>query len=272
MTTTTLFRSIAACEINAWQDMYSAAGKDISEKFGIKVFSVGSACVAIAKNVDILAYNRVIGLGLKEPATEQILDEIISKYQESDVSKFFIQIHPEAAPSKLNEWFQKRNIKHYNNWVKHYRGIENPPLVDTQLEIREVQNNEEADNFGYIITKSFEWPDEMKHWFAGLAGRKCWKTYLAFDNDIPVATASLYVKDDCGWLSFASTLPGYRGKGAQSALIARRIEDAAELGCKVLTVETAEHNDQKRSQSMQNILKMGFEVAFIRPNFIWKKE
>lgn len=272
MFSTTLFRSIASCEINAWQDMYNAAGKDISEKFGIKVFNVGSSCVAIAKNIDILAFNRVIGLGLTEPASEQILDEIIVKYKESDVKRFFIQIHPEAHPSALKEWFHKKNIHHYNNWVKHYRGTENPPLVDTELEIMEVQTSKEAERFGYIITNSFGWPIEMKSWFMNLVGRKSWKTYLAFDGDKPVATASLYIKDDCGWLSFASTLPDYRGKGAQSALIAKRIQDAAELGCKVLTVETAEDNEQKRSQSMQNIQKMGFDVAFIRPNFIWQSE
>ena len=272
MFSTTLFRSIASCEINAWQDMYYAAGKNISDKFGIKVFSVGSACVSIVKNIDILAYNRVIGLGLTEPATEQILDDIISKYKEAAIKRFFIQIHPEASPSDLKQWFQKRNIVHHNNWVKHYRGVENAPAIDTELDIREIQNKEEAEQFGYIITKSFEWPEEMKYWFANLSGRKCWKTYLAFKGADPVATASLYVKDDCGWLSFASTLPEYRGKGAQSALIARRIQDAAELGCKVLTVETAEDNEEKRSQSMQNIQKMGFEVAFIRPNFIWKAQ
>jgi GNAT superfamily N-acetyltransferase len=272
MISTTLFRSIASCEINAWEDMYNAAGKNISEKFGIKVFTIGSACVSIAKNIDILAYNRVIGLGLTEPATEKVLDEIISKYKESGVKRFFVQIHPEASPSDLNKWFQKRNILHYNNWVKHYRGPEDPPEVDTDLEIREVSSKAEAEKFGSIITKSFEWPDEMKFWFAELAGRKCWKTYLAFDGDNPVSTASLYIRDDCGWLSFASTLPDYRGKGAQSALIAKRIQDASELGCKVLTVETAEDNEHKRSQSMQNIQKMGFEVAFIRPNFIWQSE
>ena len=272
MLTTTLFRSISTCEMNAWKDMYDAAGKEISENFGIRVFSLGSGCVSIVKNIDILAYNRVIGLGLMEPATEEIIDNIISKYTEAGVKRFFIQIHPEAAPSKMQDWFEKRKIRHYNNWVKHYRGVENPPSAETGLEIREVQKTNEAEQFGEIITKSFEWPDEMKYWFANLAGRKCWKTYLAFDNDNPVATASLFVKDDCGWLSFASTLPDYRGKGAQSALIARRIQDAAELGCKVLTVETAEDNEEKRSQSLQNIQKMGFEVAFIRPNFIWKKE
>lgn len=272
MLTTTLFRSIASCEINAWLDMYKAAGKDISDKFGIKVFTIGAACVSIVKNIDILAYNRVIGLGLTESATEQILDEIISKYKEADIKRFFIQIHPEASPSELKQWFQKRNIHHYNNWVKHYRGVENPPASDTELDIREVQYNAEAEQFGYIITKSFEWPEELKYWFAKLTGRKGWKTYMAFEGPTPVAAASLYVKDDSGWLSFASTLPDYRGKGAQTALIARRILDAQELGCKVLTVETAEDNEQKRSQSLKNIQKMGFEVAFIRPNFIWQEQ
>jgi GNAT superfamily N-acetyltransferase len=258
--------------MNAWQDMYKAAGREISDKFGIKVFSIGSACVSIVKNIDILGFNRVIGLGLLQTAAEQMIDDIISKYKEAEVKRFFIQIHPEASPSQLKEWFEKRKIQHYNNWVKLYRGVENPPAIETEIEIREVQNKKEAETFGEIIIKSFEWPDEMKYWFENLADRKCWKNYLAFDGENPVAAASLYVKDDCGWLSFACTLPEHRRMGAQSALIARRIEDAAELGCKILTSETAEDNEQERSQSLQNIQKMGFEVAYIRPNFIWKAE
>ncbi len=270
MLTTNLFRSIASCEINAWQDMYNAAGQKLSDRFGIKVFSIGSSCAAQVKHIDILGFNRVIGLGLFQTATEQMIDDLIKKYKDAAISRFFIQIHPEAAPPQLREWFEKRNIVHYNNWVKHYRGVENPPTVETELEIREVSGSFETNKFGDIITGSFEWPGEMSQWFSNLVGRKCWKTYLAFDKDEPAAAASMYVKDDCGWLSFASTLPGWRGKGAQTALIARRIQDAAELGCKVLTVETAEDNKEERSQSMKNIQKTGFEVAFVRPNFIWK--
>ena len=272
MLTTTLFRSIASCEIDAWQDMYSAAGLQLSDEFGIKVFSMGSACISMVKHIDILAFNRVVGLGLFQTASEQMVDNIISKYKSAGIPRFFIQIHPEAAPPQLKEWFEKRNILHYNNWVKHYRGLENLPRVETELEIREVNSKDEVDRFGEIITLSFDWPNEMRVWFENLVGRKSWKTYLAFEGDKAVAAALMYVKNDCGWLSFASTLPDYRGKGAQTALIARRIQDAAELGCKVLTVETAEDNEEKRSQSLQNIQKMGFEVAFIRPNFIWKAE
>ena len=272
MLTTTLFRSIASCEMNAWQDMYNAAGRDISDKLGIKVFSIGSACVSIVKNMDILAFNRVIGLGLFQTAAEPMIDDIISKYKSEGVNRFFIQIHPEASPANLREWFEKRNIVHYNNWIKHYRGAENPPETESGFEIKEVSDSDEAVTFGEIITRSFEWPDGMKYWFANLAGRKNWKTYLAYEQDTPVASASLYVKDECGWLSFAGTMPDYRGMGAQSALIARRIADANELGCRVLTAESSEDDEQKRSQSLQNLQKLGFEVAYTRPNFIWKAE
>jgi predicted acetyltransferase len=34
-----------------------------------------------------------------------------------------------------------------------------------------------------------------------------------------------------GTLAGAATLPEYRGRGAQGALMARRMRDAAELGC-----------------------------------------
>jgi GNAT superfamily N-acetyltransferase len=272
MLTTTLFRSIAACEMNAWQDMYNAAGRKISDKFGIKVFSIGSACISIVKNIDILAFNRVIGLGLFQTAAEPMIDDIISKYKAAEVKRFFIQIHPEASPSNIRGWFEKRNIAHYNNWIKHYRGVENPPEKEKGFEIKEVANADEAVTFGEIITRSFEWPDEMKYWFANLAGRKYWKTYLAFEGGTPVASASLFVKDECGWLSFASTLPDHRGMGAQSALIARRIADAYELGCRVITAETSGDDEQNKSQSLQNLQKMGFEAAYTRPNFIWKAE
>lgn len=146
--------------------------------------------------------------------------------------------------------------------------MEEPPEVETDFEIREFQTKNEAGRFGEIITKSFGLPDDIKYWFASLAGRKYWKTYLAFENDKAIATASLFVKDDFGWLSFAGTLPDYRKKGAQTALIAKRIRDAAELGCKVLTAETNEKSGENRSQSLQYLQKMGFEVAFTQLNFL----
>ena len=58
------------------------------------------------------------------------------------------------------------------------------------------------------------------------------------------------------------------GRGAQSALIARRIRDAAAAGCDCLMVETAQEREDYPVPSYHNLLKFGFQVAYMRPNYI----
>jgi len=72
-----------------------------------------------------------------------------------------------------------------------------------------------------------EYRDQSRRHNNRLAGRKGWFLYLAMDGDMPVATGALYLSDAAGErfaeLNFGSTLPDHRGRGAQSALIARRV-------------------------------------------------
>ena len=79
----------------------------------------------------------------------------------------------------------------------------------------------------------------------------------------------MFVSGDRAWLDFAATLPEYRGRGAQAALLARRIVDAAQLGCRWLVVETAEETPQRGAPSFRNMLRFGFRQAYVRPNFIY---
>jgi hypothetical protein len=52
-------------------------------------------------------------------------------------------------------------------------------------------------------------------------------------------------------------------------LLARRITDAADLGCRRLVVETAEDTPKKDAPSFRNMLRFGFQVAYVRPNYIF---
>jgi hypothetical protein len=85
-----------------------------------------------------------------------------------------------------------------------------------------------------------------------------------------MATAAVYCRGEYAWIDFASTLPGYRGRGGQAALLARRIADGAALGCKWLVVETAEATPEKPAPSYRNMRRYGFEVAYVRPNYLYK--
>ncbi len=55
--------------------------------------------------------------------------------------------------------------------------------------------------------------------------------YLAEMDGKLAAMASFPLVDGVGYCGAAGVLPAYRGRGVQSALIRRRIADAAELGC-----------------------------------------
>ena len=70
------------------------------------------------------------------------------------------------------------------------------------------------------------------------------------------------------YLGFAATLPEHRGKGAQGALIAARIQRAGELGCATIVTETGERRDDGPGNSYRNILRFGFEERCVVPNWL----
>jgi ribosomal protein S18 acetylase RimI-like enzyme len=86
-----------------------------------------------------------------------------------------------------------------------------------------------------------------------------------------VGTGSLFVKGEWASLGFAATLPQARGRGVQSALIVRRIADARAMGCRHLSVETAEDKPDKPAPSFHNVTRLGFRVAYfgIAPRANW---
>ena len=73
----------------------------------------------------------------------------------------------------------------------------------------------------------------------------------------------------CARLTGAATLPSHRGRGAQSAFLARRIADATAAGCTVLSAETGKPAEGVRNPSLENLTRVGFEVLYDRVNWVW---
>lgn len=254
-------------EMAAWSDFCRSATPEAVTACGIGLADNDSVSASTASKIDVLAFNRVVGLGMSESATEEQLDELVSFYQRRRVARFFVQICPTAKPDDIPVWLENRGFSHYNNWVKLWRGVESCPPVDTDLRVRRI-GKEYAASFARILVTSFDWPRPLESWVARTVGRSGWQHYLAFDREAPVATAALFVDGENGWIDLASTLPEYRSRGAQGALVEQRIRDAAELGCKRLVVETAEEKPGHLSPSYRNMRRYGFETAYLRPNYI----
>jgi GNAT superfamily N-acetyltransferase len=102
----------------------------------------------------------------------------------------------------------------------------------------------------------------MARWLGALCGRDAWLCFGAFDADRLVGTGGAYVVGEHAWLGIAATLPQARGRGAQSAILAGRIDAAAAAGARTLAVETGDRVDGEAGPSFRNIQRAGFEEAY----------
>jgi GNAT superfamily N-acetyltransferase len=255
-------------ESEAWTDFSNSAPVSTMENCGIKVFPVGGVYATMTSKIDVIAFNRVVGLGINKPIDDRIIDIILNKIETYKVERFFIQVHPEVYSDDIRKLLVSKNFYHYNNWVRLIRDNSPAKKTKTNLNIKTIEVNESKAS-AQIVVNAFEWPEELVDWIAAPVGRKKWHHYMAFENNVPVATAAFYLGGEYAWFDFAATHPQHRGKGAQSALLAERIEDCRALGVKEMIVETAEQTTEKESPSYRNVLKSGFKEAYKRPNFLF---
>lgn len=255
-------------EAHAFADLYRSTPPGSRESAGAHRLPVGSGWAVMTPTVDILAFNRVIAVGVGEPADDAQLDTTIECFRQRGIPRFFFQLAPQARPENLSEGLATRGFELYNNWVKLYRTVDHPPEIETDLRIEQI-GREHADVFADVLCRAFEWPDTLRPVIGGLVGEPGWVHYLAFAGDRPAATAAMYVHAEWCWIDFASTAVQFRGRRAQSALIARRLRDAATRGCRHVIVETAEDRPEKPSPSCRNVQRLGFQIAYLRPNWIY---
>ena len=83
--------------------------------------------------------------------------------------------------------------------------------------------------------------------------------FAAEIDGVIAGTGAMAVHDGVALLAGASTMPAYRGRGAQSALLGARLEFAAECGCDVAMMGAA-----PGSTSQTNAERQGFRIAYTR--------
>ncbi len=90
-----------------------------------------------------------------------------------------------------------------------------------------------------------------------------WRGYVAFVDGVPAARAAMAIYDGVAELGFAETLPDFRGRGCQTALLHRRLADAARAGCDLVISGSRPNSASERNQQ-----RAGLRVAFTQVNWI----
>jgi GNAT superfamily N-acetyltransferase len=133
-----------------------------------------------------------------------------------------------------------------------------PAPFHTDLEIRQISADDIAAARGQLGETL--WPE-----YARSAGREGFFHYMAFDGGRPVAIAALCMFEDIGYLMAAATAESHRKRGAQQALIAKRVERAEQFGCSSLVSETL----YMLEHSHRNLQRAGFREAYEKEVYEW---
>ena len=237
-------RAAERAELEAMRDFFAAGG--------VPTRSAGDALALRAPGPPTREMTRILGLyDLAE------LDRLEQFYEGG---RFWISLDPEAG---LDSELEQRGFTANDAWQKFERGVEPHPAA-TALRIGEAD-----DRLGRVFAEAYGLSPSTfaTGWISAVVGRDGWHAFAAFDGDEPVATGALYAVDDSGWLGLAGTLPSHRGCGAQSAILAARIDRARELGLRRLVTETGTPRDGIPGPSYRNIVRSGFEPVYLRPNY-----
>jgi hypothetical protein len=257
-------------EADAWGNYYLSPPLDFVKEFNVIAKQLDSIWLTMVSKLDWAFFNRIVGLGIRHPASEDELDHIIEVFKQAGCKNFMVQVSPLAKPDQISEWLEKRGFQRRRNWAKVYRGDDPPIQVATDLRIEAI-GNESGDDFARVALAAFEMPFELQPMLKGNIGKIGWHHYLAFDGKQPVSAGAMYVSGEVAWLGFGSTLASHRRRGGQGALFARRIEDGLKLGCKWFVTETGEDTPESPNPSYHNMMRQGFKLAYLRPNYVYQE-
>lgn len=208
------------------------------------------------------------GLGFDCPLTSDDLDRVEAFYR-SHGAPSQVDLTPLHEPPVF-ELFKNRGyaITELNNvlWCPLQPGATTTPPAGIQIR---AGRRDESTAFARILAQCFHEqvkpPEGFEQMLAPLYEMEHAITFVATDQAQPVAVAAGLIIPEHKVLALfgAGTLPGYRRRGIQAAMLRIRMQAGAECGCDVAVVVT-----QGGTVSQRNCERLGFRVAYSKATLI----
>jgi GNAT superfamily N-acetyltransferase len=260
-------RALDEGERHFWRDVWESILAGIAKEKGIELCDFGPVQTSIVTALPGVGMMNLV-LGATEPgAVEDGRLAAATEWAGSRGVSPYVPVTPGLPETDAAErWLQANGFTRAYAWMKFVRDAHPPRFAAPDVEIVELTDPEQ-EPFGMIAATGFGLPAWAAAFFADLPGRDGWRCYVARVDDEAQACAAMHIDDGVAEFGVAATLEPARGRGCQLALLHRRILDAIAAGCHTLFVETGERVPDRPSASYRNILRAGFEEAYLRPNW-----
>jgi predicted GNAT family acetyltransferase len=223
---------------------------------GVRIERFGAAWAPVNPDEPELDFqNRLIGL-YPEDAGE--LDAILAYYSEAGVRPWF-ELPPAHDFERLSGPLAGAGARPIAFHTVLYG---QPEHFDPDPRVREI-GQDEAELFADVLLRGHGVPaDVPRSHVASWAENQTSRLYVAEEDGRPAAAGAL-VLGEVANLANASTLPEFRGRGLQSALIRTRISAAAAAGSALVCSGAS-----WASQSQRNLERAGLRIAYTKT--VWR--
>ncbi|MGB8592665.1 MAG: GNAT family N-acetyltransferase [Candidatus Acidiferrales bacterium] len=206
------------------------------------------------------------GVGLRGPVTDSEVDALEAFFRGRSAA-VNIEVCP-MADASLAECLGRRAyraIEFSNVLFRDVPGIPQKMEAPPNVQIRPMGSSEAhlwSETVATGFAEHFAVTPELVQIMEMFALRKSARCYFAsIDGDV-AGGAALAIHEGVAGFFGASTLPAFRRRGVQTALLSVRMADAAAAACDV-----AMSIAQLNSGSHRNIERQGFRVAYTRVKF-----
>src|SRR4051812_38735214 len=115
--------AIEMAEARAWADCYAAAPAAFAEAAGLGFDWLGPDVLALRWLASGRRYfSRVIGLGVGEPATPELLDQIVAHYDHLGIGAYLVQSMAACKPASYEAWLDARGLQPFDAQDRVVRG------------------------------------------------------------------------------------------------------------------------------------------------------
>jgi GNAT superfamily N-acetyltransferase len=261
-------RALDRVEKRFWRDVWKAVPAEVAAEHGVELRSFGPVQATVAGALGSVGVMNLV-LGAAEPGA--VADGCLAaagEWVESRGVSCYLPVTPGLAESEAAEsWLAANGFSRGYAWMKFVRDT-HPPRFQAPRDVEVLEVTDGArEPFGMIAATGFGLPVWAAAFFADLPGNPDWRCYVAHVDGEAQACAAMLIQGEIAEFGIAATLEPARGRGCQRALLRRRILDAAAADCRTLFVETGERVPDRPSASYGNILRAGFEEAYLRPNW-----
>ncbi len=207
---------------------------------------------------------QAIGIGLDGPVAANQLETLERFFFDRGATADF-ELTPYIDPSVL-EWVRDRpyRLQEFSEVLALDLRKDQPVSLQANHEVEvRIAKPEEYKLFTHTVAHGFthgvEVPAEELLMFEGFARTPTALSFLATIGGEPAGGATLTIQNEIAGLHGSSTLPAFRSRGVQTALIVARFTEARRRACK--TAVTVTH---PTGSSRRNMARFGFVPAYLR--------